>query len=65
VKVSVQILCTIPYDVQPSDCIKWFANFRPLDNHPNKLLYGVTFAQVFVQYVDGCLQKIRVAYLLW
>jgi len=45
----MQILCTVPYDTQPSesDCIKYCAMFRPLQNHPNKLVYDVTIALSF------------------
>jgi len=42
-----QILCTVPYDTQPSDCIKYSAIFIPLHNHPNKPTCDVKFAPRF------------------
>ena len=34
---------TLPYDAQPSDCIKQCPIFKPLRNRPNKPVYAVTF----------------------
>ena len=52
-----QILCTIPYDTQLSDCIKQSAIFRPLCNYPNKPVYNVTFTIRFcVRMMAACKQ---------
>ena len=42
----MQILCNVPYDIQPSDWFKYVI-FRPLCNRPNKPVYDVTFAPRF------------------
>jgi len=50
----MQILCTLPYNAQPSDCTKWCAIFRPLHNRPSEPFYDITFAPRFCT-ADGCL----------
>ena len=42
-----QILCTVSYDAQASDCVKLCAIFRPLVNRPTKPVYDIALAPKF------------------